>query len=113
MSDAAARVAGLRRKLDEANHRYYVLDDPAMPDAEYDALLRELQALESAHPELVTADSPTQRVGATPSGAFAPVRHVVPMLSLGNAFTDEEVAGFVRRIERRLDRAEPLEAEDP
>ena len=113
MSDAAARVAGLRRKLDEANHRYYVLDDPAMPDAEYDALLRELQALESAHPELVTADSPTQRVGATPSGAFAPVRHVVPMLSLGNAFTDEEVAGFVRRIERRLDRAEPVFSVEP
>ena len=113
MSDAAARVAGLRRKLDEANHRYYVLDDPAMPDAEYDRLLRELEALEAAHPELVTADSPTQRVGATPSGAFAPVGHAVPMLSLGNAFTDEEVADFVRRIERKLDRTDPVFSVEP
>lgn len=113
MSDAVARVAGLKRKLDEANHRYYVLDDPAMPDAEYDALLRELQALESAHPDLVTSDSPTQRVGATPSGAFDPVKHRVPMLSLGNAFTDEEVADFVRRIERRLDRTEPVFSVEP
>ena len=113
MSDAAARVAGLRRKLDEANHRYYVLDDPAMPDAEYDRLLRELEALEAAHPELVTADSPTQRVGATPSGAFAPVRHAMPMLSLGNAFSDEEVADFVRRIERKLDRTDPVFSVEP
>ena len=113
MSDAAARVAGLRHKLDEANHRYYVLDDPAMPDAEYDRLLRELEALEAAHPELVTADSPTQRVGATPSGAFAPVGHAVPMLSLGNAFTDEEVADFVRRIERKLDRTDPVFSVEP
>ena len=113
MSDAAARVAGLRHKLDEANHRYYVLDDPAMPDAEYDRLLRELEALEAAHPELVTADSPTQRVGATPLGAFAPVGHAVPMLSLGNAFTDEEVADFVRRIERKLDRTDPVFSVEP
>ena len=113
MSDAAARVAGLRHKLDEANHRYYVLDDPAMPDAEYDRLLRELEALEAAHPELVTADSPTQRVGATPSGAFAPVRHAMPMLSLGNAFSDEEVADFVRRIERKLDRTDPVFSVEP
>ncbi len=113
MTDAAARVAGLRRKLDEANHRYYVLDDPAMTDAEYDRLLRELEALESAHPELASAESPTQRVGAAPSGAFAPVAHAVPMLSLGNAFTDEEVADFVRRIERKLDRTGPVFSVEP
>ena len=113
MTDAAARVAWLRRKLDEANHRYYVLDDPALPDAEYDALLRELEALEREHPALASADSPTQRVGAAPSGAFAPVRHAVPMLSLANAFTDEEVADFVRRIERKLDRADPVFSVEP
>src|SRR5690606_20476623 len=113
MADPGARAAGLRRKLDEANHRYYVLDDPAMPDAEYDALLRELEALEAAHPELVTPDSPTQRVGAAPSGAFAPVRHVVPMLSLGNAFSDEEVADFVRRIERKLGDEAPVFSVEP
>ena len=113
MTDAATRVAGLRRKLDEANHRYYVLDDPAMPDAEYDRLLRELEALEAAHPELASADSPTQRVGTTPSGTFAPVKHAVPMLSLGNAFTDDEVADFVRRIERKLERADPVFSVEP
>ncbi|RPE81498.1 NAD-dependent DNA ligase LigA [Vulcaniibacterium tengchongense] len=99
-----ARIADLRRQLDEANYRYYVLDDPTIPDAEYDRLLRELEALEAAHPELASPDSPTQRVGNAPSGAFAEVRHAVPMLSLANAFTDEEVADFVRRIDERLGR---------
>jgi DNA ligase (NAD+) len=101
----AQRVAELRQQIDDANYRYYVLDDPGIPDSEYDRLLRELEALEVAHPELASADSPTQRVGTAPSGAFAQVRHAVPMLSLGNAFADEEVADFVRRIEERLDRA--------
>jgi DNA ligase (NAD+) len=99
---AAARIAELRRQLDDANYRYHVLDDALIPDAEYDRLLRELDELEAAHPELVTPDSPTQRVGAAPSGAFSQVRHAVPMLSLGNAFTDDEVADFVRRIEQKL-----------
>jgi DNA ligase (NAD+) len=110
---AADRIAALRQQIDEANHRYYVLDDPALPDAEYDLLLRELEALEAKHPELVTPDSPTQRVGATPSGAFAPVRHALPMLSLANAFTDEEVADFVRRIEQKLDVAAPRFSVEP
>ena len=101
-ANPATRIAELRRQLDEANHRYHVLDDPAIPDVEYDRLLRELDQLEGANPDLVTPDSPTQRVGATPTGAFAPVRHAVRMLSLGNAFTDEEVADFVRRIEQKL-----------
>ena len=101
---AADRIDALRRQIDDANYRYYVLDDPSIPDAEYDRLLRELEALESAHPELASPDSPTQRVGTAPSGAFKPVRHAVPMLSLGNAFSDEEVADFVRRIEQKLGR---------
>ena len=98
----AARAAQLRERLENANFRYYVLDDPDLPDADYDALLRELEALEDAHPELVTADSPTRRVGARASGGFAQVRHTLPMLSLANAFTDEEVAAFVRRIQQTI-----------
>ena len=99
-SAPAARIAELRRRIDDANHRYYVLDDPDLPDAEYDRLLRELEALEGAHPKLRDANSPTARVGSAPSGRFAPVRHVVPMLSLGNAFSDDEVRDFVARIEK-------------
>ena len=100
----AARIADLRRQLEDANYRYHVLDEPNIPDAEYDRLLRELDELEAAHPELVTADSPTQRVGNAPAGKFAEVRHAIPMLSLGNAFSDEEVQDFVRRIAERLRR---------
>lgn len=109
----ADRISALRRQLDDANHRYYVLDDPTLTDAEYDALLRELEALETAHPELASADSPTQRVGAAPSGTFDKVRHAIPMLSLGNAFSEEEVADFERRIEERLDRAQPVFSAEP
>ena len=101
-TNPAARIAELRRQLEDANYRYYVLDDPSIPDIEYDRLLRELGALETAQPELASPDSPTQRVGAVPSGAFDQVHHAIPMLSLGNAFSDEEVADFVRRIEERL-----------
>src|SRR5690606_18444692 len=100
----ATRIADLRRRLDDANYRYHVLDEPDIPDAEYDRLLRELDELEAAHPELVTPDSPTQRVGNAPSSKFAEVRHAIPMLSLGNAFSDGEVQDFVRRIADRLDR---------
>ncbi|GAB3733424.1 NAD-dependent DNA ligase LigA [Luteimonas pelagia] len=112
-TDPAIRVAELRQALEDANHRYHVLDDPAIPDAEYDRLLRELQALEAAHPELASEDSPSQRVGAGPSSGFAPVRHAVPMLSLGNAFEDDEVADFVRRIERALGDASPAFSAEP
>ncbi|WP_133478702.1 NAD-dependent DNA ligase LigA [Cognatilysobacter segetis] len=113
MTRAAARVETLRRLIAEANHRYYVLDDPSIPDADYDQLMRELEALESAHPELATEDSPTRRVGAVPAGAFAQVRHSVPMLSLANAFTDEEVADFERRIEQTLDIRAPAFSVEP
>jgi DNA ligase (NAD+) len=109
----ASRVAELRRLLDDANYRYHVLDEPNIPDVEYDRMLRELDNLESAHPELVTPDSPTQRVGNAPSAKFAEVRHAVPMLSLGNAFSDEEVQDFARRIAEKLKRPHLLFSAEP
>ena len=112
-NDPAARAAELRERIDDANHRYHVFDDPSIPDAEYDKLFRELAALESAHPELIAPDSPTQRVGAAPSGAFASARHEIPMLSLANAFSDEEIEDFVRRIEQRTEIVAPLFSVEP
>jgi DNA ligase (NAD+) len=99
---AAARVKALRAALEEANHRYYVLDAPTISDPEYDRLFRALVDLEAQHPELATPDSPTLRVGAAPLEAFGTVRHRVPMLSLNNAFEDEEVAAFDRRVREGL-----------
>ena len=113
MTTAAARAAELRRLLEDANHRYHVLDDPAIPDAEYDAMLRELQAIEAAHPDLATADSPTQRVGAGVLPGFAQVVHEQPMLSLNNAFSDEEVHEFVQRIARQLGNEAPEFSVEP
>ena len=101
-SRARARAEQLRGELDHHNFRYYVLADPEVSDAEYDRLLRELTALEQQHPELVTADSPTQRVGAQPLPEFAAVVHRVPMLSLENAFTEEDLRAFDRRVRERL-----------
>ena len=100
--EAARRAAELRREIEYHNHRYYVLDAPVISDAEYDALMRELQALERRYPELVTPDSPTQRVGAPPRPDMGEVRHRVPMLSLDNAFGEEEVRDFDRRVRERL-----------
>jgi len=99
---ARRRAAQLHTELHEHNYRYYVLDDPLVSDAEYDRLLRELQELEARYPELVSPDSPTRRVGAAPSKAFGEVRHAVRMLSLDNAFSDEELADFDRRVRERL-----------
>ena len=96
------QLEALRGQLRYHNHRYYVLDDPQIPDAEYDRLFRELQALEAAHPEWVTADSPTQRVGAAPLDEFGEVKHAIPMLSLGNVFSDGELLAFDKRIHDRL-----------
>lgn len=103
---AAARAEALRREIAEHEWRYFVLDAPTIPDAEFDRLVRELEALEAARPEIATPDSPTRRVGGAPAGGFAEVRHALPMLSLANAFTDEsagerryaEVEAFVQRI---------------
>lgn len=102
MKEIQQQADNLRKQLRYHNHRYYVLDDPEIPDAEYDRLFRELQALEAAHPELVTSDSPTQRVGATPLSEFGEIKHVIPMLSLGNVFSDEELLAFDKRIHDRL-----------
>jgi DNA ligase (NAD+) len=108
-ADPVARAEELRQVIDEANYQYHVLDDPTMEDQVYDRLLRELQDLEEAHPELATPDSPTQRVGAAPSGTFAEVRHQVPMLSLGNVFGHDELREFDTRVRRGLG----LGADDP
>lgn len=113
MSEIAKRVAVLRERLQEASYRYHVLDDPTIPDAEYDALLRELDQLEATHPELATPDSPTRRVGAPPSKGFAEVPHTVPMLSLGNAFSEQDVQEFVARISKELSEPEPLFSMEP
>ncbi|TXF13679.1 NAD-dependent DNA ligase LigA [Pelomicrobium methylotrophicum] len=91
-------VNRLRQEIEQANYHYYVLDRPTIPDAEYDRLFRRLQALEAQYPELVTPESPTQRVGSAPLEAFPEVKHAVPMLSLNNAFDDQEVAAFDRRV---------------
>lgn len=98
----AREAADLRRQLADYSHRYYVLDAPVVPDAEYDRLFHRLKALEDAHPELVTPDSPTQRVGEKPAAGFAEVRHAVPMLSLDNVFSDEDAREFDRRVRERL-----------
>jgi DNA ligase (NAD+) len=103
-SAPAARAEALREQIDDANHRYHVLDEPSITDAEYDRLMRELEAIEAEHPHLRTPDSPTLRIGAAPSSAFAEVRHEIPMLSLANAFSEQEVQDFVRRIEARVGR---------
>ncbi|MCD9028692.1 NAD-dependent DNA ligase LigA [Luteimonas sp. BDR2-5] len=125
-NNPAERAADLRRRIENANHRYYVLDDPSIPDADYDALMRELEALEAAHPELASPDSPTRTVGARPDGGFPEVHHAIPMLSLANAFetpgvpddADDrtrfaEVADFERRIEQKLDVRDPVFSVEP
>ena len=96
------QIDTLRQDLRRYEYEYHVLDNPTIPDAEYDRLFHHLKALEAAHPELITADSPTQRVGAKPLSGFAQIRHEIPMLSLDNAFSDEEFYAFVKRIEDRL-----------
>lgn len=92
----------LRDQINEHNYKYYILDQPSVPDAEYDRLLRELKSLEEKHPEYITPDSPTQRVGAKPAAYFAALEHRLPMLSLDNAFSDEEVIAFDKRIHDKL-----------
>ncbi len=100
------QLESLREQIRYHNYRYHVLDDPEVPDVEYDRLMRELQALEKEHPELITPDSPTQRVGDTPMASFGTVAHRVPMLSLDNAFSAEELQDFHRRVTGRLEMQE-------
>ena len=99
------RAAGLRREINRHNYRYYVLDDPEIPDAEYDRLMRELRRLEEEHPHLVTPSSPTQRVGAAPAEGFSQVEHSRPMLSLSNAFDEDELRAWHKRVVGLLDGA--------
>ncbi|MFG0633387.1 NAD-dependent DNA ligase LigA [Pseudomonas sp. xss_2] len=101
--NAESRIHELRAELDQHNYRYYVLDEPSVPDAEYDRLFNELKALEAEHPHLVTPDSPTQRVGGAALAAFSQVRHEIPMLSLGNAFEESDLREFDRRVVEGLD----------
>jgi len=101
--DPGARAGELRRLIDHHSHRYYDLDDPELSDSEFDALARELRSIEEAHPDLVTADSPTQKVGGSVSTAFSPVRHRMPMMSLDNAFSFEELVAWGKRMERYID----------
>lgn len=105
----AARALELRRQLEHHNYRYHVLDDPEVSDAEYDRLLQQLKAIEADNPDLITADSPTQRVGATPVSELQEVVHTTPMLSLDNAFTDEELVNFDRRVRERLEDVAQIE----
>ena len=100
--DVAARAEWLRNELNRHSHAYYVLDNPSIPDAEYDQLFRELQELEAKHPELIVSDSPTQRVGGEPLPEFHQVRHEVPMLSINNGFSEEDIQNFDRRVREGL-----------
>ena len=95
-------IDSLRESINEHNCRYYALDDPNITDAEFDRLFHRLKALEEEHPELITPDSPTQRVGSAPLKSFSEVMHSVPMLSLDNAFTEDDVVSFYQRIQDRL-----------
>ncbi|MFU2316379.1 NAD-dependent DNA ligase LigA [Rahnella sp. PCH160] len=108
MATIEEQINHLRTQLRHHEYQYHVLDAPEVPDAEYDRLMRELRELETAHPELITADSPTQRVGAAPLSAFEQVKHRVPMLSLDNVFDEESYLAFYKRVQDRLKTAEPL-----
>jgi len=108
MATIENQINQLRTQLRHHEYQYHVLDAPEVPDAEYDRLMRELRELETAHPELITADSPTQRVGAAPISAFEQVKHQVPMLSLDNVFDDESYLAFYKRVQDRLKTTEPL-----
>ncbi len=101
-TELAQRIQVLRNTINDHNYQYYALDNPTIPDAEYDRLLKELQQLEEQHPEFLSIDSPTQRVGATPLEVFSQVTHKIPMLSLDNAFSEEELGDFHRRVLDRL-----------
>lgn len=103
------RIQSLRQQLNHHSYQYYVLDEPEIPDAEYDRLYRELQQLEQQHPELITPDSPTQRVGDQPLSAFSQIKHEVPMLSLDNVFSEDELADFYTRVQNKLDTTADIE----
>ena len=105
----SARIQWLREELNRHAHAYYVLDQPTIPDAEYDTLFIELQQLETKHPDLITADSPTQRVGGAPLPEFAQVQHDVPMLSINNGFSEDDIRAFDRRVSEGLEQSGEVE----
>ncbi len=107
--NTAQRAAELREQINQHDYRYYVLNEPSVPDAEYDRLMKELRDIEAAHPELLTADSPTQRVSGAASPEFAEVRHAIPMLSLANGFTEDDLRDFDRKVRERLVTPGPIE----
>ena len=102
LEQARKRVDSLRKTINQHNYQYYALDDPTISDAEYDKLLRELYDLEKEFPELIVPDSPTQRVGISPVSELKEVTHIVPMLSLANAFNEDELLAFNKRITEKL-----------
>src|SRR5712692_8823586 len=108
MKDPATEIQTLREEIRRHEHLYYVLDQPEITDAEYDALVRRLEALEREHPELITPDSPTQRVGGKPREGFVKVPHSAPMLSLDNALNEDELRAFDKRV-RELLGSEPYQ----
>ncbi len=108
MEPIEQQLTELRTTLRHHEYLYHVMDAPEVPDAEYDRLMRELRELESQHPELITPDSPTQRVGAAPLTAFSQIRHEVPMLSLDNVFDEESFLAFNKRVQDRLKSTDPL-----
>ena len=102
MKDIVLKVKSLRDKINDHNYRYYVLNDPFISDSEYDQLFRELESLEQKHPELITNDSPTQRIGATALESFGSIQHSIPMLSLENAMDEKELRAFYERLKKGL-----------
>ncbi|MBF8251110.1 MAG: DNA ligase [Deltaproteobacteria bacterium] len=108
-SEAISRIEYLREEINRHNYLYYILDSPEISDAEYDRLMRELEGLEKQFPDLVTPDSPTQRVGAPPLEEFGTLRHTIPMISLQNAFTEEEAVEFDAKVKRFLHTADDIE----
>ena len=108
-ASAQARAIELRKLIDHHNYLYHALDSPEISDAEFDRLMRELRTLETESPDLITPDSPTQRVGSAPVSSLAEVVHTTPMLSLDNAFTEEDVIAFDRRVRERLEGVESVE----
>ncbi|HCM04380.1 MAG TPA: DNA ligase, partial [Oceanospirillales bacterium] len=101
-ADIQKRISILREQLNSYSHQYYILDAPSVPDAEYDRLYRELETLEKEYPETITADSPTQKVGAEPLSSFSQITHEMPMLSLDNAMNEDELIDFERKVKDRL-----------
>jgi DNA ligase (NAD+) len=111
--EASQRIGRLREEIEQHNYRYYVLDAPSIPDSEFDRLMRELTSLETDYPELVRPESPTQRVGGQPLEGFEEVRHRTPMLSLANAFSDEEIQQFHERVIKGLEISHVTYAAEP